>query len=71
MLLYCLAHPNQPREASVTQRRPNQFDLFENIDPPGTLPTAISEESFMLLVQLLHSMIPVIETEVGNEQDIH
>lgn len=55
----------------MTQRRASQFDLFENIDPPRTLPAAISEETFTLLVQLLHSMIPVIETEVSDEQDLH
>lgn len=33
------------------------------------LPTAIEAEAFALLVQLLQSMIPVMEREVGDEQD--
>ena len=55
----------------MTQRRPCQFDLFLDIDPPRTLPAAIAEETLALVVQLLQSMIAVIETEVGDEQDLH
>lgn len=55
----------------MTQRRACQFDLFQNIDPPRNLPAPVSEEALALLVQLLHSMIPAIETEVSNEQDLH
>jgi hypothetical protein len=53
----------------VTQRRVCQFDLFQSIDPPGTLPAALQEETLALLVQLMHSMIAVVEAEVANEQD--
>jgi hypothetical protein len=69
MLSYCRAHLNHPTEASVTQRRICQFDLFQSIDPPHALPAAIEEESFALLVQLMQSMIAVIEAEGADEQD--
>lgn len=53
----------------MTQRRICQFDLFQSNDPPPVLPSAIEADAFALLVQLLQSMIPIMEREVGDEQD--
>lgn len=53
----------------MTQRSTCQFDLFQSNEPPLVLPTAIEAEAFALLTQLLQSMIPVMEREVGDEQD--
>ena len=47
-----------------------QIDLFETIDPPRGIPPAIEQEAFDLLVQLLQAMVPVVEAEVLNEQDL-
>jgi hypothetical protein len=69
MRSYCLACPNRAREATVTQRRICQFDLFQSNDPLPPLPATVEEEAFALLVQLLQSMIPVMESEVADEQD--
>ncbi len=54
----------------MTPRQARQGDLFRSIDPPPMLPAEIQEETLALLVQLLQSMIAVIETEVAHEQDI-
>lgn len=53
----------------MTQRRICQFDLFQSDALPQALPLEIEEEAFALLVQLLQSMIPVMEAEVADEQD--
>jgi hypothetical protein len=53
----------------MTQRRTCQFDLFPSNDAPPALPAAIEQEALALLVQLLQSMIPVVQSEVANEQD--
>ncbi len=55
----------------MSQRRICQFDLFQSIDPPRTIPAAVQEETLALLVQLMQSMIAVVEAEVADEQDHH
>lgn len=71
MQSYCLVHPNHTTEASVIQRRTCQFDLFQSNETPPALPAVIEEKAFALLVQLLQSMIPIIESKVTDEQDHH
>jgi hypothetical protein len=53
----------------VRQRRVRQIELFETNHPPLVIPPAIEQEAFDLLVQLVQAMIPLVETEVRDEQD--
>jgi hypothetical protein len=54
----------------VRQRTAQQIDLFGKSEPPQAMPLAIEQEVFALLVQLLQAMIPVVEAEVRDEQDL-
>jgi len=54
----------------VRQRRARQVDLFAPIELPQAMPPAIEQEVFVLLVQLLRAMIPVVDVEVLDEQDL-
>jgi hypothetical protein len=54
----------------VRQRRARQVELFATIEPPQAMPPAIEQEVFVLLVQLLREMIPVVDAEVLDEQDL-
>jgi hypothetical protein len=55
----------------VRQRRARQVELFGKVEPPQAMPLAIEQELFALLVQLLRTMIPVVEAEVLDEQDLN
>jgi hypothetical protein len=54
----------------VRQRRARQVDLFGKVEPPQAMPLAIEQEVFALLVQLLQIMLPAVEAEVLDEQDL-
>jgi hypothetical protein len=69
-LFYAHARPKQTAEASVTERRARQIDLFQDSDPPRGIPAAIEQEVLELLVQLVQSMIPIVEAEAADEQDL-
>jgi len=53
----------------MRQQRARQIDLFQNTDPPQVPSTAIEQEVFGLLVQMLESMIAVVTAEVADDQD--
>ena len=58
-------------EVTVRQPKTRQLGLFETIDPPQAMPAAIEQEVFGVLVQLIELMIPVMEAEAADEQNLH
>jgi hypothetical protein len=69
MLFYRRVRLRRSAEATTMQRRSRQLGLFEPIPTSRTIPQPIEDEVLGLLVQLLESMIPVIEKEARDEQD--
>ena len=53
----------------MRQQRARQIDLFQDTEAPPALSSAIQEEVFAVLVQMLQSMIPVLTVEAADEQD--